>query len=258
MESKIETAQIISGLGTGRIGRRVLCFDRLPSTMDAARSEIKAGAAEGTVIITTDQTAGRGRMGRTWLSPGGGIALSIILYPPLELLPSLIMLASVAVMRTIAGVTGLKAAIKWPNDLLLDGRKVCGILVESGVRGRKVEYAIIGIGINVDLDTGNYPDIAGTATSLAREAGRPVPATALVRRLLRETDGLYASVLAGTPVFPEWRDNLITLGHKVRASCGEEVYEGIAESVMEDGSLNLRQQDGHLVRVVAGDVSLSH
>jgi BirA family biotin operon repressor/biotin-[acetyl-CoA-carboxylase] ligase len=256
MESRITNDLIPGDLGTDVIGRRIFYFDRLTSTMDTARREADRGAPEGTTIIAGSQTAGRGRLGRTWLSPEGGIAVSIILYPDIALLPSLIMLASLAVMRSIAGVTGLKAGIKWPNDVLINGRKVCGILTENRSKGDRPGSAIIGIGLNINLEPDKFPEITGTATSLSRECGRPVSRPDLIRRLLREADGLYSAMKSGESVFPEWRDNLLTLGQAVRASYGNEVYEGTAESVTEDGSLWLRQANGELVKVVAGDVTL--
>ncbi|GAH88453.1 unnamed protein product, partial [marine sediment metagenome] len=112
--------------------------------MEVAKQEAQLGAVEGTVIIADEQTAGRGRIKRVWLSPKGSVALSIILYPSVVNLPSLIMLASLAVVHSIEAVTGLKPQVKWPNDVLVNDKKVCGILIESSVRGNIVDYAIIG------------------------------------------------------------------------------------------------------------------
>ena len=167
--SNISPASITNELDTHIIGQKVIYYPRLSSTMVVAKQEAQLGAAEGTVIITGEQTAGKGRLKRIWLSPKGNIALSVILYPTLPYLSSLIMLASLAVARSIKAVTGLKCQVKWPNDVLINGKKVCGILIESEVRRDIVGYAIIGIGINVNLRLADFPEIMPTATSLSHE-----------------------------------------------------------------------------------------
>jgi BirA family biotin operon repressor/biotin-[acetyl-CoA-carboxylase] ligase len=224
--------------------------------MDVAKREAQQGATEGTVIVAEEQTAGRGRIKRPWLSPKGSIALSIILYPSLAYLPSLIMVASLAVVHGIEKVTGLKSQIKWPNDVLVNSKKVCGILIESDVRGNTVDYAIIGIGINVNLRLSDFPEISPTATSLSHELGRDVSRLDMIRCLLAEAERLYLTLPSGNSVYREWRDNLVTLGKKVEVRSGETTYKGIAESVASDGSLLLRQSNGSLTKIVAGDVTL--
>jgi BirA family biotin operon repressor/biotin-[acetyl-CoA-carboxylase] ligase len=256
VEDSLSAAAITDGLATRFIGQEVSCYPSLPSTNDVAKQKARQGAKEGTVIVAEEQTAGRGRIKRRWLSPRGSIALSMILYPPLAYLPSLIMVASLAVARSIEQVTNLKAKIKWPNDVLVNDKKICGILVESDVRGNKVDYAVIGIGLNVNLKLSEFPQIAPMATSLSRELGREVSRREVIRSLLAEAEKLYLALAAGDSVFKEWRDNLVTLGQKVRVSSGAVTYRGIAESVAADGSLLLRQPDGSLLKIVAGDVTL--
>jgi len=184
------------------------------------------------------------------------IALSIILYPSIAHLPSLIMLASLAVVRSIEAVTGLRTQVKWPNDVLLSGKKVCGILIESDVRGSTVDYAIIGIGMNVNLALSDFPEITPVATSISDELGKEVSRLGLIQRLLVEMERLYLTLLAGGSIYEEWRDNLVTLGKEVRVESKEAIYEGTAESVARDGSLLLRHSDGSLSKIVAGDVTL--
>ena len=157
-------------------------------------------------------------------------------------------------------VTGLKPEIKWPNDVLIREKKVCGILIESDVRAEIVNYAIIGIGINVNLDVAAFPEIQATATSLSHELGKEVSRLSLVRQLLKEIESYYLlASSSGDTVYKHWQQRLITLGKKVRAASatGETVLEGIAESVDQDGSLWLRLEDGSLSRVIAGDVTLN-
>ena len=254
VESSLSPTSITDSLGTRFIGQRVIYYPSLTSTMEVARREAQRGAAEGTVIVADEQRGGRGRMKRTWLSPRGSLALSIILYPNVDYLPSLIMLASLAVVRSIETVTGLKSQIKWPNDVLINGKKVCGILIESDVQRNIVEYAIIGIGVNVNLRLADFTDILSTATSLSDELGREVSRLDIMRRLLIEIEGLYLALPAGGAVYEQWRDRLVTLGKRIHVKSGKTTYEGIAESVTEDGSLLLRHQDGSLTKIVAGDV----
>jgi BirA family biotin operon repressor/biotin-[acetyl-CoA-carboxylase] ligase len=165
------------------------------------------------------------------------------------------MLASLAVIYSIEAVTGLKTQIKWPNDILINGKKVCGILVESDVQRNKLTYAIIGIGINVNFQASDFPEIASFATSLADELGRQVSRVDIIRSLLMEVERLYLP-LNTEFIYREWRERLVTLGKKVQVRWGETVVEGIAESVAQDGSLLLRHSNGSLTRIVGGDVSL--
>jgi len=255
-ENSLSPTSITDNLETHFVGQRVIYYSSLTSTMEVARREAQRGAVEGTVIIAGEQTAGRGRIRRIWLSPKGNIALSIVLYPSIFYLPSLIMLASLAVVYSIESVTGLKPQLKWPNDVLIGGRKVCGILIESDVKGGRVGYAIIGIGINVNLRLADFPEFSPVATSLSDELGREVPLIEVIRRLLVEIERLYLTLPSGESIYQQWRDRLITLGRKVEVRWGKTMYAGIAESVARDGSLLLRHPDGSLTKVVTGDVTL--
>jgi len=256
IENNLSAASITGNLATRFIGQRVLYYPQVTSTMDVARQEAQQGAIEGTVIIAEEQTAGKGRMRRLWLTPGGNIALSIILYPEVSQLPYLIMLASLAVVHSIEKITGLEPQIKWPNDVLIKGKKICGILIESDVRKQRVAYAVIGIGINVNLKLSDYPEITSIATSLADESGKGASRVDLIRHLLVETERLYLTLPAGEAVYQEWRDRLVTLGRRVKVSSGEDALEGVAESVATDGSLLLRHSNGSTTKIIAGDVSL--
>ncbi len=255
-EEGLSAASIIASLETHFVGQRIIYYSTLLSTMDEAKKEARRGAPEGTTVIAGEQTAGRGRIKRAWLSPKGSLALSIILYPSIMHLPSLIMLASLAVVRSIEAATGLKSQIKWPNDILISGKKICGILIENEVRGNNIDYAIIGIGVNVNLRTADFPEIIPIATSLSDELGRDVSLLDVLQRLLVEIERLYLILLTGGSLYEEWRDSLVILGREVRVKSGETVYEGIAESVARDGSLLLRCFDGSLAKIVAGDATL--
>ncbi len=255
-DDTLSAEAITRDLGTRLVAQKVLYYPSLTSTMDIARQQARQGTLEGTVIIADEQTAARGRLKRTWLSPRGNIALSLILFPDLSHLSSLIMLASLAVVHSITSVTGLKPQIKWPNDVLISGKKVCGILIENSVQKNGVEYAIVGIGIDANLRLADFPEIQPIATSLSDELGREVSRLEVIRSLLVEMEGLYQVMMDGGSLYPEWRDSLVTLGKKVRVTEGDTVIEGIAESVDRDGSLLLRRPDGTLSRIIAGDVTL--
>ncbi len=255
VDNGLSPASVTVNLGTRFIGQRVLYYPEVTSTMDVAKREAQQGAAEGTVIIADKQIAGKGRLERTWQSPEGNIALSVILRPGVAYLSSLIMLASLAVVHCIES-TGLKSQVKWPNDVLVNGRKVCGILIENGVRGNTVDFAIIGIGINVNLRPSDFPEFQSAATGLSYELGRDVPRIDIIRCLLVEIERLYLSLSVRGAIYEEWRDRLVTLGKRVKVNMGKTGYEGFAESVDRDGSLLLRQSDGNVTRVVAGDVTL--
>jgi len=245
MDDVLSADVIKKGLKTRFIGQRVLYYPSVDSTMEVARQEARRGAAEGTVIATDEQTGGRGRLKRTWLTPVGNIALSVVLYPKLSYLPSLIMLASLAVVHSIESATGLRPQIKWPNDVLINGKKVCGILIENDVQGN-----------NANLRLADFPEIQTTATSLSDELGREISRLNVILHLLGEIERYYLAISAGESIYEEWRDKLVTPGKKVRVTAGETTYEGIAESVTRDGSLLLRGTDGSLTRIVAGDVTL--
>ncbi len=233
-------------------------YPSVASTMDIARWEARAGVPEGTVVIAGEQTSGRGRLKRAWLSPPGSLSLSLILRPPKASLPSLVMLASLAVADCIEEISELKADIKWPNDVLVNGRKVCGILVETDLREEKRAYAVIGIGLNVNFSSTDYSEIPAEAASLSDELGREVSRLDITRCLLREIEKLYLTLPGSDAIFRQWRARLITLGRRVTVTSGTGVLEGIAESVTENGHLLLRQKNGNLAEVIAGDVALQN
>jgi len=247
---------IRSRLNTKFVGRQLYYYHRLATTMETAKELAKKGTAEGTVIIADTQTAGRGRIGRTWLSPEGSLAMSVILKPSLDNLPQLVMIASLAVVRAIRKVAGLETQIKWPNDVLIKGKKVCGILIESEVKGDRVNFAIIGIGINVNFDPLAFPDISEIATSLSHELGARISKAAFISTLLPELEQLYLEAQAGAPVYKEWQENMETLGRRIQVKTGEAVEQGKAETVTEHGNLILRRSDGSLTEIVAGDVTV--
>lgn len=261
LAQRLRPTEIQSGLATGLIGREVVYFDRIDSTNRVAAELARNGAAEGIVVIAEDQTSGRGRLGRTWLAPPYSCILMSILFRP-QIPPSrafsLTALASIAVVRAVKRTTGLKAAIKWPNDIYLEGKKAAGVLTEVSVEQDRLRFAVVGVGLNVNFDPARYPEIRKTATSLQAVAGKPVSRLELLRSVLREADGLYADLKKGRTVaiHREWKAGSMVLGRLVRIVSFEAVEEGTAEDIEEDGTLLLRDRQGQLKRIVAGDVSL--
>ena len=172
------------------------------------------------------------------------------------LCPLLSPLAGVAVARSIRQVAGLYPAIKWPNDITIDGRKVAGILAESTMSAGKIEHAVVGIGINVALDVSRDPEIAATAASLDNLADSTVDRSELLRRILQHMDAIYLDLRRGRSPIPEWRRWLDTLGQRVVVSHHGVSNSGLAEDIDEHGNLLLRQDDGRLLTLTAGDITL--
>ena len=257
MATNLVAATLRGGLYTRIVGRRIMFFQNLSSTMDEADRHGANRVADGTVVVAETQQASRGRFGRTWVSQPGNLYFSVVFYPTLKALPLLSPLAGVAVVRAIAKTTGLRPRIKWPNDVLIDGKKVAGILVESVISGEEVRYAVLGIGVNVALDPKALGELSATATSLNAAAAREVPRDDLLRRLLQELDGLYLALTKGGSPIGEWRGLLDTLGRRITASAGRESPTGIAEGVDDLGNLQLRLDDGRLVTLTTGDVTLA-
>ena len=260
------------GLYTEVVGKRILHFERLTSTMDEAAALAVNGAEDGTVILAEEQTSGRGRFGRLWVSQRGNLLLSILLRPGGNTVHYLSMMAGLAVVQAIQKSTGLEATLKWPNDVLLRGRKVSGILVEQAFQGNILQYAVVGIGINCSFDPSTVKEVSQTATSLDIEANKSVDRVELLRYLLQELDMLYLQLGQPGPqqsspdqetesgAGPEhirisWRSCLGTLGQHVEVSWQGDVYKGYAEDVDGLGNLMLRLDDGKVVHLSAGEVT---
>lgn len=248
----------ISAVRRALAGRTVGCqihyYDVLGSTMDEARALSERGAPEGAVVIAEEQTAGRGRFKRAWVSPRGqNLSFSVLLRPTQSQLPFMNMAATLAVSRAVAG---LAPTIKWPNDVRVKGRKLAGILIEAEMDAGGVRCAIVGIGVNVNFDPSQYPEIAATATSIFRETGRRASRTQVLQLVLEHFDDLYRRVQGGGSLRQEWASQLETLGRNVQVSWQERVVEGRAEGVDEQGNLILRRSDGTTLAVAAGEVTL--
>lgn len=240
------------------IGRKVLRYDQVESTNTLGREYAERGEPEGLVIAAEEQWAGRGRMGRKWLVPRGtSLQLSVLLRPPLaprhasRLMP----MAALAVAQTLEHELGLQATLKWPNDVLLHGKKVAGILTELGMQSDVLVYVILGIGLNVNYAMGMYPELAPVATTLQDATGHAIDRNYLERTLLEKLDHNYARLCAGETLIGEYRARLEMLGKPIRVANQEQIVEGIAHDVDEDGALILQQGDS-LLKLLAGDVTI--
>ncbi|MBI5302847.1 MAG: biotin--[acetyl-CoA-carboxylase] ligase [Chloroflexi bacterium] len=254
------SAQVITReLNTRLLARRVVYAARTGSTNDIARQLADAGEPEGTVVIADEQIAGRGRLGRAWHAPArSSLLMSLVLRPPLapRQITRVTMAVSLGACAALRVETGLDARIKWPNDLLLNGKKCAGILAETQTLGEQIEHVIVGLGVNVNFDVASIQDIPPNATTISDELGRTLPRAPLARALLREIENYYLRLCAGENLSAEWAAQLATLGQSIRAQTEAGVIAGIAESVDDDGALCVRCADGSLARLVAGDVTL--
>lgn len=256
-------------LTTRVFGRAFTYLPRTGSTNDVAKELAAQGAPEGTVVVADEQTTGRGRLGRRWLAPPGTCLLCSILFRP-NLLPTqtqqLTMLCALAAADAIKEIADLHVWLKWPNDLVVKcqmpnlksqgWKKLAGLLTETGFTGERLDYVIVGIGINVNVETRILPTLDPNATSILAETGSAVNRGALLTSLLAGVERRYEASHIGSSPYQEWASRLATLGQQVKATASGQTLVGVAESVDSDGALLLRTPDGELHRLTAGDVTL--
>jgi len=243
-----------------RLGCAILRFESLPSTNDLARQMAEQGAAEGVVILAREQTRGRGRQGRAWVSTAGdGLYLSVILRPPVEPVKAMIitLAAAIAVAETFAVDYAVAVDIKWPNDIHAGGRKICGILVESAIEKSKMDYAILGIGVN--LGQSDFPaELSGIATSLIIESQRRVTPDEFAAVLLKRLEAWYRLALQQpAAIIARWQElSSYANGCAVRVESGDSVIEGVTRGLALSGALIVETADGERREIVAGEIHL--
>lgn len=252
---------LLARLGACELVREIIVFNETGSTNDYAMQRGRQGAAAGLAVFAERQTTGRGRFGRPWVSTSHrGLLFSLLLRPdlPVNRWPRLPTWAAVALAATIESESGLAVKIKWPNDIYLDGRKVAGILAESGTDSRGQPFAVVGIGLNVNHEAGDFPSELGEkAGSLRMATGRLLDRSALAAALLRELDAGISSVASEfSKIIAEATRRSLLLGHWVQLRSAHSLVEGRAESLDEDGHLLLRGADGLLRRLTAGEVTV--
>lgn len=237
------------------MGRRHEFHATIGSTNDRAIALLKAGAPAGSVVVAEEQTAGRGRMGRSWHSPpGGSLMFSVVLHPPQDALHQVGMVAALAVAEAIEAVGAQAVRIKWPNDLLVHGRKLCGVLPEAAWQGADLVGVVIGIGINVRVNFALTP-FAETAISLENHVAGPLNRAELLVGLLRRLDD-YAAMFGADAIFSAWKARLDLVGSRITVNLPHGPETGLVEDVESDGAVLLRTSEGIPRRVIAGDIAL--
>ena len=233
----------------------------LGSTNSYARELAKGGEPEGSLVITEKQTSGRGRLGRNWQSPSGvSLLFSVLFRPPFSVdrVFLLTMLTSVSLVDAIREVTGLRALIKWPNDIYCNGKKVAGILTEFSADSTDIDYAVVGVGLNVNWDVQGRPELEHIATSLMKEAGHPVSRIALLSTILDGLERDYKRLLRGEdePIRDRWKGNSMVIGREVLIDPGGAGKRAKATGIDRNGALLIEEENGRTGSVVCGDVQV--
>jgi BirA family biotin operon repressor/biotin-[acetyl-CoA-carboxylase] ligase len=250
--------EVKRGLQTTQLGQEIHYFKETGSTNDIAKELASEDAQEGTIVIAETQKSGRGRLGREWISPKGGVWLSVILRPQInpEHAPKIAIIAGLAVVKTLTGLYNIECKLKWPNDVLIKEKKVCGILTEIDAEMDKINYIVVGIGINANVDLNSFPvEIKKGATTLKNELKREVSRVRLVQRLLEELESNYTlfNEKGFSQLREEWKKFAGTLGRRVRIITQDKIIEGEAVDIDGDGALLVRLDDGSVEKVISGD-----
>lgn len=248
--------EVAHNLDTKFIGKKIHYFNSIESTMDTAMQLGIKGAQKGTLVLAESQTRGRGRLARSWFSPRNkGIYLSLILRPDITPVqaPLLTLLAAVSICEAIKEATGLDACIKWPNDILINHKKIGGILTEINAEIDKINFVVLGIGINVNNELKTLPE---KATSLREEKREWINRIELLQGLLRRIESNYLDFehRGARDILKKWQEYNITLGRRIKIHRGRDSLEGQAVDIDEDGGLLLRKDSGVVEKVMAGDV----
>jgi BirA family transcriptional regulator, biotin operon repressor / biotin---[acetyl-CoA-carboxylase] ligase len=250
-------------LNTNYIGRKIIYLDSVASTNTYAKKTAEESFQEGTVIIADEQTAGRGRLGRQWVSPKGkGIWMSIMLKP--DILPAdapkLTIAAAYAVSKAVLRCCQLDARIKWPNDIVANGKKLCGILTEMSAEADEIKHVILGIGINANLEYEDFgTEIASIATSIRLEKGSAVSRKAIVASVLNELEEVYEVFSREgsiEPLLEEYKNKSAVLGKEIRVISKKEEIIGLAIDISEEGHLVIKLGDGTIKEIMSGEVSV--
>jgi BirA family biotin operon repressor/biotin-[acetyl-CoA-carboxylase] ligase len=255
---KLNVYAVKSELKTKIMGRKVFHFDATTSTNDKAYELAESGEPEGTVVIAESQSHGRGRVGRKWVSPGGGgIYMSVILRPDLEAdeIPAITLVAAASVVKTLIRLTGADAKIKWPNDVMINEKKVCGILTEMKAQPDRVDFLVLGIGINVNTPQDKLPD---TATSVKSELKKALNRAELVRGFLGqfEKDYILFTKIGFSSLRDECKEFSVVIGRKVKITEHHRTVKGTVLDIDDKGALIVRDEEGKRSRIFSGDVVL--
>jgi BirA family transcriptional regulator, biotin operon repressor / biotin---[acetyl-CoA-carboxylase] ligase len=252
--------ELSDGLKTKVIGKRLFVFDSIDSTNACAKTLAEAGTEEGSVVISEFQTQGRGRQGHEWKAePRTNLLFSTLLRPqlPKEKIGILTFFAAVSVARAIERLTGRPVECKWPNDLMLNGKKLCGILLENSVQKDSIAYSVIGVGLNVNQEQFDA-ELESVATSLSRETGKPLDRKKVFQYALREMDNLYGDIQCGKfeTILSSWNERCSMFGRPVSVTQAGTTISGKAVGLSADGGLVVETQE-NTVTLYAGDVHLA-
>jgi BirA family biotin operon repressor/biotin-[acetyl-CoA-carboxylase] ligase len=254
--------EIRNTLSTRMLGQKeIYYFADIESTNNEAKRQANLDCPEGSIVLSEAQNGGRGRLSRSWFSPAGkGIWLSVVLRPPFNPYdaPKCTLLAAVAVTKAIRSIAEVECGIKWPNDILYQGKKIVGILTEMSAEIDAINHIVIGMGINVNIKQQDFPvELKDIATSLSIIAGRDISRLSLLNAVLMELEQAYDKVIEEgfSGILNEWRELSVTLGQNVSVHGSGRDFSGIAVDIDKDGAL-LVQTDSCLERVLAGDVSI--
>lgn len=255
------SAEVLSSiLGTNVFGKDLVLYDSVESTQNIARAAAEAGAAEGMLIIAEQQVSGRGRMGRGWISPQGkGIWMSMVLRPkvPIHFAPQLTLLTAVALCRSLRRKTDLPVGIKWPNDLLIAGKKISGILLESAAEDERLRYVIAGIGISVNLEVSDYTEeLLEKATSLRIAGGQKLDRHEVLADFLHEWEQLYFlyEEQGFGPIITLWEALSVSLGKLARLTTPQGEIVGIPIGLDESGAIRIELEDGTLKSIFSAEM----
>ncbi len=253
--------ELESRMETEWAGHPVTFYETVNSTNLQAKLDAENGAGEGALIVADKQTAGRGRRGRSWNSPAGtNVYFTLILKPDYapDKASMVTLIMALAVVEGIRATCGVQTGIKWPNDIVADGKKICGMLTEMSVEQNYIHYVVIGVGINVGLQE-FAPEIAATATSLQEVCGQPVPRAELVANVMKAYEKYYArfcKTLDLKELREEYNGLLVNCGRQVRVLDPKGEYTGLSRGINESGELLVELSDGSVTEVFAGEVSV--
>ena len=262
MTARLSVNRLCENLGAGSFGRSILFTRETESTNKLAKKLAASGAAEGTVVVAGTQTKGRGRLCRKWSSPPGGLWFSVVLRPRMRHSETvgIVFAAGLGVAQVLRGLWGLEAETKWPNDVLVNGRKICGILAEARTVNGGIDFVVVGVGINANFEVEKAlpKELHDAAASIEGELGKKVSLEALLGAVLGrlEENCRILQKVGLAPVLAEWKKYAAFLGQEVEVATQTAETRGVAVDVDSEGMLVLELEDGTRQRIIAGDVSL--
>ena len=260
VSAALDITDVRARLSAKRLGTRFHYFTELDSTNTRARELAESGAAEGEIVIAESQTQGRGRLGRRWESPPlSNLYLSIVLRPglPPKHAPQITLAAAVALVETVGSFLPRPPVIKWPNDILIDGKKLAGILTEAACDTECVQYVILGIGLNLNYRAETMPEtLRQRATSMADMAGENLSRETVLVRLIHDLDRCYGELEESgfAALRPRWETHFGLRGRRVRVELGDQTIIGRAQGIDHEGALIVETDDEQRRSIVAGDV----